>query len=172
MRNLEKVKDGHQCGIARRVKDHKPGVHLYIAATHQYCLSIGVPTEARVAFVQCDLCMRCGNQRGGKPRDSTAYDSNTHISIITHLAQMFTQLDIALLVPHRGVMEVVKNSVHDLRTGRNVTQEALAEAVGVTRQTIIAIEKGNYTPSVLLAIKFAHFFKKPVEDIFKVSYEK
>ena len=76
------------------------------------------------------------------------------------------------LVPHLREMELVTNNVYDLRTARNVTQEGLAEAVGVTRQTIIAIEKGNYTPSVLLAIKFAHFFKKPVEDIFKIKYEK
>ncbi|PJE74398.1 MAG: transcriptional regulator, partial [Candidatus Taylorbacteria bacterium CG10_big_fil_rev_8_21_14_0_10_41_48] len=51
---------------------------------------------------------------------------------------------------------------------RNVTQEALADALGVTRQTIIAIEKGNYTPSVMLALKIAQFFKRPVEDIFKI----
>jgi len=53
-----------------------------------------------------------------------------------------------------------------------VTQESLAEALGVTRQTIIAIEKGNYTPSVILALKIAKFFKQPVEDIFHIKYEK
>ncbi|MEK7188202.1 MAG: helix-turn-helix transcriptional regulator, partial [Patescibacteria group bacterium] len=47
-----------------------------------------------------------------------------------------------------------------------MTQEELAAKVGVSRQTIIAIEKGNYTPSVLLALRIAQFFKKPVEDIF------
>ena len=47
-------------------------------------------------------------------------------------------------------------------------QEALAEAVGVTRQTIIAIEKGNYTPSVMLALKFGAIFKVSVESIFKI----
>ncbi len=52
------------------------------------------------------------------------------------------------------------------------TQETLAEAVGVTRQTIIAIEKGNYTPSVLLALKIAKFFKKSIEEIFNIKYEK
>lgn len=49
------------------------------------------------------------------------------------------------------------------------TQEELAEAVSVTRQTIIAIEKGNYTPSVLLALKIAHFFKQPVEKVFSIK---
>lgn len=64
--------------------------------------------------------------------------------------------------------ENVKNSVQVLREKTGVTQEYLAEKVGVSRQTIIAIEKGNYTPSVLLAIKLARYFKSPVEDIFSI----
>jgi putative transcriptional regulator len=68
--------------------------------------------------------------------------------------------------------EVIKNSVYDLRTKTSVTQEQFAERVGITRQTVIAIEKQNYTPSVLLAIKIARFFKKNVEDIFTIVYEK
>ncbi len=68
--------------------------------------------------------------------------------------------------------ETIKNQVYELRTKSNITQEALAEALGVTRQTIIAIEKGNYTPSVILALKIAKFFKKSVEDIFQIKYEK
>ena len=68
--------------------------------------------------------------------------------------------------------EVIKNQVYELRTKSNITQEILAEAVGVTRQTIIAIEKGNYTPSVTLALKIAKFFKKSVEDFFQIKYEK
>lgn len=62
--------------------------------------------------------------------------------------------------------EQVKNDVHRLRTARAVTQEQLADAIGVSRQTVIAIEKGNYTPSVLLALKIARYFKEPVESIF------
>jgi len=50
-----------------------------------------------------------------------------------------------------------------------MTQEELAHALGVTRQTIIAMEKGNYTPSVLLALKIAQFFKKRVESIFSLE---
>ncbi|MEK7649648.1 MAG: helix-turn-helix transcriptional regulator [Patescibacteria group bacterium] len=64
--------------------------------------------------------------------------------------------------------EVLKNRVYDLRTAAEATQEELGDAVGVTRQTIIAIERGNYTPSVTLALKLARFFKKSVEDIFKL----
>lgn len=67
--------------------------------------------------------------------------------------------------------ECVTNCVYHLRTKAGLTQEELGEKVGVSRQTIIAIEKGNYTPSVLLAIKIAKVFKVSVEEIFKVAYE-
>jgi len=68
--------------------------------------------------------------------------------------------------------EYISNEVNVLRNKANITQEELAENLQVSRQTIIAIEKGNYTPSVLLALKIGHFFKLPVENIFKISYEK
>jgi len=68
--------------------------------------------------------------------------------------------------------EYIINEVHTLRAGKSVTQEDLANALGVSRQTIIAIEKGNYTPSVLLALKIGTFFKIPLEKIFKISYDK
>lgn len=68
--------------------------------------------------------------------------------------------------------EIISNKVQTLRTEHKLTQEGLAEQVGVSRQTVIAIEKGNYTPSVLLAIKLAEVFKKNVEDIFYITYEK
>ncbi|KND49666.1 MAG: putative transcriptional regulator [Parcubacteria bacterium C7867-008] len=66
--------------------------------------------------------------------------------------------------------EVVHNVVSEYRAKTNVTQEELAVAVGVSRQTIIAIERGNYTPSVLLALKIAAYFKKPVETIFTLHH--
>ena len=70
-------------------------------------------------------------------------------------------------------MEVtVSNKINVYRTKSGLTQEELAQAVGVTRQTIISIEKGNYTPSVALALKFALVFKIKVEDIFSLHYEK
>ncbi len=68
--------------------------------------------------------------------------------------------------------EIVKNEVYELRSKKGVTQEALADKMKVSRQTIIAIEKGNYTPSVLLALKLAGFFNIPVEKMFKISNEK
>jgi len=47
-----------------------------------------------------------------------------------------------------------------------ISQESLAERIGVTRQTIISIEKGRFVPSTLLALRIASTFDKPVEDIF------
>lgn len=60
----------------------------------------------------------------------------------------------------------VRNFVQEYRSKNKTTQEELAKAVGVTRQTIIAIEKGNYTPSVLLALKIAKYFNTTVEKLF------
>ena len=61
------------------------------------------------------------------------------------------------------------NSVQEYRNKKGITQEELARAVGVTRQTIIAIEKGNYTPSVLLSIKIARYFDINVEKLFTIK---
>lgn len=65
--------------------------------------------------------------------------------------------------------EVVHNTVQSHRAKLKITQEELAKAVNVTRQTIIAIEKGNYTPSVLLALKIAQFFDTEVEELFTIG---
>ncbi len=68
--------------------------------------------------------------------------------------------------------DIVRNNVSTFRLECNTTQEELASMVGVSRQTVIALEKGNYTPSVLLALKVARYFKKPVEDVFSIHHEK
>ncbi|MEN6342846.1 MAG: helix-turn-helix transcriptional regulator [Methanospirillum sp.] len=60
----------------------------------------------------------------------------------------------------------MKNKIRVLRAMREITQEELAAALGVTRQTIIAIEKGKYDPSLSLALGIARFFQIPVEKIF------
>jgi putative transcriptional regulator len=52
-----------------------------------------------------------------------------------------------------------------------ISQQELANAIGVTRLTIHSIEKGKFNPSVLLALKIAKFFNKPVEEIFYISDE-
>jgi len=68
--------------------------------------------------------------------------------------------------------DYVFNKVSKFRKEVNVTQEELANALGVSRQTVVAIEKGNYIPSLLLGLKLARFFKKGVEQIFIYKYEK
>lgn len=62
--------------------------------------------------------------------------------------------------------ESTQNEVSKVRKSLGLTQAELADKVAVTRQTIIAIEKGNYTPSVLLALKLAQALKKSVEELF------
>lgn len=66
------------------------------------------------------------------------------------------------------IMKII-SCVQQERIKRKITQEELAQAIGVTRQTIIAIEKGNYTPSVALALKIAAYFKTSVEKIFELE---
>lgn len=60
----------------------------------------------------------------------------------------------------------LQNNVYKKRIEARLTQEDLAQAVSVTRQTIIAIEKGNYTPSVSLALALAKVFKSTVDALF------
>ena len=60
----------------------------------------------------------------------------------------------------------MKNMIAALRKRRHITQEALAEAVGVTRQTIISLESGRYNPSLRLAHKLAVYFETSIESIF------
>jgi putative transcriptional regulator len=60
----------------------------------------------------------------------------------------------------------MQNSVRDRRTERDLSQGALAKAMGVSRQTINAIETGRYLPSLPLAIGLARYFDTSVEDLF------
>lgn len=61
---------------------------------------------------------------------------------------------------------MLANRVKELRARFNWTQEELGRRVGVTRQTISFIEKGDYTPSVTLALKIASAFSAKVEEVF------
>jgi putative transcriptional regulator len=66
----------------------------------------------------------------------------------------------------------INNNIRTLRFFRNeMTQQELAEKVGVTRQTIIAIEKGNYSPSLELAFRIALVFGVPLEEVFSYDLE-
>lgn len=66
-------------------------------------------------------------------------------------------------------MESIFNKVPQHRRKIGITQQGLAANVGVSRQTIIALEKGNYVPSVLLAIKISKFFQLPLEELFEIK---
>lgn len=61
----------------------------------------------------------------------------------------------------------IDNNIRKLRFNRNeMTQQQLADQVGVTRQTIVAIEKGKYTPSLELAFRIALAFETTLEEVF------
>jgi putative transcriptional regulator len=68
---------------------------------------------------------------------------------------------------HEGTLT---NSIRDLRAACNrMTQEQLAERVGASRQTIIAVEAGRYVPSLTLALRIAAALRKPVEEVFQLD---
>jgi putative transcriptional regulator len=63
----------------------------------------------------------------------------------------------------------MQNDVRELRAGMTLSQQALGAALGVSRQTINAIEQGRYDPSLPLAIRIARFFGQAVEEVFHVD---
>ena len=65
----------------------------------------------------------------------------------------------------------MKNRLEELRKQRAIRQEDLAQALGVSRQTVISLEKGKYTPSLALAFKLARYSGLPIEAIFDDSDE-
>jgi len=66
-------------------------------------------------------------------------------------------------------MAGMENKIRVLRAEKGMTQEELADKAGVTRQTIIAIEKGKYVPSLELAFKICKVFNKKIEEVFQWS---
>ena len=65
----------------------------------------------------------------------------------------------------------MKNRIQELRKAGRIRQEDLAEAVGVTRQTIISLENGKYNASLILAHRIARYFGKTIEEIFLFEEE-
>lgn len=61
---------------------------------------------------------------------------------------------------------MIRNKVQELRKEMRITQDELAKALHVTRQTINAIENNKFNPSLELAFKISKFFKRPIEEIF------
>jgi putative transcriptional regulator len=66
----------------------------------------------------------------------------------------------------------LRNRVREIRQEKGLTQQSLAEQVGVTRQTIIAIEKGKFAPSVKLALELASALGAPLEGMFWLEKDK
>jgi len=66
----------------------------------------------------------------------------------------------------------MRTKIKELREKRNLTQEALAEKVDVTRQTILFLEKGKYNPSLRLAYKIAKVLNSKIEDVFSFEDER
>ena len=67
---------------------------------------------------------------------------------------------------------MMKNRIRVLRAEINISQEELANQMGVSRQTIHAIENNKYAPSLTLGMKIAKFFNKAVEEVFQIEEEK
>ena len=65
--------------------------------------------------------------------------------------------------------DFINNKVYDYRVLSRMTQQELADKVGVSKQTIFVMEKGNYVPSLLLAFRIATFFNVEISEIF--TYE-
>ena len=90
-------------------------------------------------------------------------------------------MDVLLEIFHNSIFTVkgfklatcrIQNTIRKCRFNHDeMTQKELADKVGVTRQTILTIEKGNYSPSLELAFRIALVFDKPLEDIFSFSPE-
>ena len=60
----------------------------------------------------------------------------------------------------------MKNRLEEIRKGKGINQEQLANELEVSRQTISSLEKGRYNPSITLAFKIARYFKMSIEEIF------
>jgi putative transcriptional regulator len=65
------------------------------------------------------------------------------------------------------VTSPIRNTIRELRAARSMTQQALADLIHVTRQTVIAIEGDKYSPSLEVAFRIAHVFDVPLEHIFQ-----
>lgn len=69
-------------------------------------------------------------------------------------------------VMRKNLGDSISNKVYEYRVLARMSQVELAEKVGVSKQTIFVMEKGNYVPTLLLAFRIANFFKVDVNDIF------
>ncbi len=66
-------------------------------------------------------------------------------------------------------MSELDNNIVKLRSKLKLSQQELADAIGVSRKTVSTVETGRFTPSVVIALKMAKFFEVPVEKIFELE---
>lgn len=67
---------------------------------------------------------------------------------------------------------ILKNRLKELRAREGLNQTELARLAGISRQTVSLIERNEYTPSVVIAIKIAEIFREPVEEVFRLEEDK
>ncbi len=60
----------------------------------------------------------------------------------------------------------IENTIQECRNGKGLTQQELADEIGITRATIVALERGSYNPSLELAFRLAKFFNKKIDELF------
>lgn len=85
------------------------------------------------------------------------------------MTSLLDNLDSVKWALHMDSEENVRSRVRELRGERGLSQKALGDALGVSRQTINAIETGRYDPSLTLAVHLARYFGAPVEEVFDVD---
>jgi putative transcriptional regulator len=66
-------------------------------------------------------------------------------------------------------MAMIKTAIKELRARYNLTQDELADMVGVTRQTMLYLEKGKYNPSLVLAFRVAKALKSSIDEVFIIE---
>lgn len=71
-----------------------------------------------------------------------------------------------------GGESLIANKIHIFRAEKRLTQKQLADSVGVSRQTIVAMEKNKYNPSLILAFKVANALEQSITEVFTYSEEK
>ncbi len=65
--------------------------------------------------------------------------------------------------------DILDNNIAKLRSKQKISQQDLADAIGVSRKTISTVETGRFTPSVVIALKMARYFEVPVDKIFELE---
>lgn len=84
---------------------------------------------------------------------------------------LYASIYVKLALQTKERCGAVKNRIEEIRKLRNIRQEELAKALGVSRQTISSLETGRYNPSIFLAHNIAKFFDMTIEEVFLFDEE-